>query len=614
MKKSVLALALCLQPLSIAAAQLGDDVSALIEKAKAQYRVETDGSYIFRNEVQLLLQEKRAIQENGQQYIYLNKQLDKLLSLEAYTLKADGRKVVVAADQIKTQADPVSSNAPMFNDSEYKVIVFPDLDVGDRIYFKYSLQSQPMFPGYFGGTNLPAFHPYKEATIEYDMPDSLPLKSEVKGYVALPTTSEPGRKMYAWRYEAKPKDRIEAGSVDYVDYGDRLQTSTFKDYAALAQAYEQGARDKAKPNEKIIALAQELTQGVKAERDKALILADWVRKNIRYVAIYLGRGGVVPHAAEDILNNRYGDCKDHTTLLEALLAAVNIDSTTALISLGNSYRLPDVPVAFVFNHAITYVPSLDLYIDSTAEPVAAGFLNPNLQGKPTLLTRSGQIAHTPLTQQDETHSNMEVTVQNDGVAAVKGSKDVIGVFAEVDRVNFQITPENERAHMIENILMKNGLKGKGRYTLDLNPSSRDRQRFSYDATVENFVAFPGTVGLNAGTTLAGGLAATIGSYIAESTRTQPFPCAAFLVEEEANYSFPKGTKIVSLPKPLKLENNYFHYNASYQRQNQQVKIKRMLQLKATGRAVCTPADFKAMLPSIQAMWRDVKNQIVIEGK
>ncbi|MGQ5524046.1 DUF3857 domain-containing transglutaminase family protein [Chitinimonas sp. PSY-7] len=614
MKKSVLALAICLQPLSYASVALGDDPSALIEKARSQYRVETDGSYVFRSEVQVLLQEKRALQENGQQYIYLNKQLDKLLSLEAYTLKADGRKVVVSADQIKTQADPASSNAPMFNDSEYKVIVFPDLDVGDRIYFSYSLQSQPMFPGYFGGTNLPAFHPYKESTIEYDLPESLSFKAEVKGYAALPTKAEPGRKMYAWRYEAEPKDRIESGSVAYVDYGHRLQTSTFKDYAELAKAYEQGARDKAASTPKITALAQELTHGVTDDRSKALILSNWVRKNIRYVAIYLGRGGVVPHAAEDVLNNRYGDCKDHTTLLEAMLAAVNIDSSTALVNLGNSYRLPEVPVASAFDHAITYIPSLDLYVDSTAEALEAGFLSPALEGKPALLTRSGQIAHLPLVQQDETHYKMNVVVKEDGTADIKGSKEVIGLYAEVDRHNFLNTPETDRNQMIENLLLQSGLKGKGQYALNPAMSKWDRQGTNYDAKVENFAAFPGMVGLSASSTLTGGISGAIAGLISESARTQPFLCASFSVDEEANYVFPKGTKVVSLPKPVKLKNRYFDYDASYRLKNREIKITRALKVKSTGQVVCNPADFKAMLPSVQTMLRDIKSQIVVEGK
>lgn len=59
--------------------------------------------------------------------------------------------------------------------------------------------------------------------------------------------------------------------------------------------------------------------------------------NIRYVGIWLGNGGIVPHPAEDILQNRYGDCKDKATLLQALLAAKGIYSQQVLINLGDSF-------------------------------------------------------------------------------------------------------------------------------------------------------------------------------------------------------------------------------------------------------------------------------------
>lgn len=45
------------------------------------------------------------------------------------------------------------------------------------------------------------------------------------------------------------------------------------------------------------------------------------------MAVYVGAGGVVPHAAQTVLDNRYGDCKDHVALLEALLGAAGIKST-----------------------------------------------------------------------------------------------------------------------------------------------------------------------------------------------------------------------------------------------------------------------------------------------
>ena len=60
--------------------------------------------------------------------------------------------------------------------------------------------------------------------------------------------------------------------------------------------------------------------------------------------------------AQAVLKNRYGDCKDHVVLLEALLAAVGIPSSAALVNSGNAYSMPAIGVVSPLNHVITYVP------------------------------------------------------------------------------------------------------------------------------------------------------------------------------------------------------------------------------------------------------------------
>jgi transglutaminase-like putative cysteine protease len=57
------------------------------------------------------------------------------------------------------------------------------------------------------------------------------------------------------------------------------------------------------------------------------------------VAVWLGNGGYVPHDAATILENGYGDCKDHVALLGALLKAKGIASEPVLINSGNRYTI-----------------------------------------------------------------------------------------------------------------------------------------------------------------------------------------------------------------------------------------------------------------------------------
>lgn len=68
----------------------------------------------------------------------------------------------------------------------------------------------------------------------------------------------------------------------------------------------QGRRDASPELKQKVA---ELTAGKSTTYAKMTALADYVQRDIRYVAIELGIGGWQAHPAVDIYRNHYGDCK-----------------------------------------------------------------------------------------------------------------------------------------------------------------------------------------------------------------------------------------------------------------------------------------------------------------
>ena len=388
----VLLLAAC--SLTVQAATDETDHSATFEKNQQSYVINADGSFVQTIELVTRINEERAIKNNAQRSLSYNRSLETLEVLEAFTQKADGRQVKVGAEQIKEQQETASSEAPMFQDSRVKVVIFPQVAVGDRLVLRYQRQrTTALFPQQFEDFFVPDFYDTEQLSLSYDLPADKPLFVDARGFKASTPAAAAGRKVYRWDYVPQAKARIETGAVSYVDYGQFLAVSTFASYKDFAQAYEARAQVEVTPA--ITALAKQLTANLTTPHSKALALSDWVRKNIRYVAVYVGAGGVVPHPAQAVLDNRYGDCKDHVALLEAMLRAVAIESSPVLVNLGNSYTLAKVPTLGVLNHAITYVPALDLYLDSTATAIAAGYLPIPVLGKPVLLTQSGELAKTP---------------------------------------------------------------------------------------------------------------------------------------------------------------------------------------------------------------------------
>ncbi|MFL6675418.1 MAG: DUF3857 domain-containing transglutaminase family protein [Massilia sp.] len=592
----------------------GTDPAVVIDKYIQHFVVEPDGSYTLTVDNAKTIAEQRAIQSHGQYYISYNKTLDEVTDVEAYTQKPDGRRVAVQPGQIRDQQEAASTDAPMFQDTRLKIVVFPEVAVGDQLVVHYLIRrSKPLFPGHFEDLSSSQFYVNKQFQLVYDMPESMPLYSDAVGFVPIAGESPPGRRRYQWRYVGGDNERIEADSVSYLDYGKRLAVSTFPDYQAFARAYQAGAADKTQASLAIAALARQLTAGLPDPRSRALALSDWVRRNIRYVGVYIGPGGVVPHAAAQVLENRYGDCKDHAGLLEAMLAAVGIDSTGALINNGNAYRLPRTPTLGIFNHMITYVPSLNLYLDSTAESTAAGYLPPSDLGKPVLLTKTGMLAAAPASQPEKNRTTTWFDIQPDGRSNFKVAKTSQGAIAEPYRQAVRDTRQADREQLVQRMLQGLGQKGFGVFDPGKLDSTSDEYKLGFAGTSENFANLPGPTGLSTTYNFWGGLGETVVNFGQEKDRRQDFVCPAIDSEEESGFRFPKSVRILAMPKPLAINAPGLSYQSSYAVRGNAVVVKRRLAFRGAG-IVCSPDDYRRMQPLLDQIMRDLRGQIIITGR
>jgi hypothetical protein len=601
----------------------GTDPAVVVDRYIQHYVVEPDGSYRLSIDHAETIVQQRALRTHGQYAISYNRTLDELLSLEAYTQKPDGRRVIVQPGQVQDQQEAASGagEAPMFQDTRLKVVVFPEAAVGDQLVVRYVLRRKAaLFPGHFEDLTFSPFYLNKNLLLIYDMPAAMLLRADAVGFVAVRGESPPGRRRYQWRYVNGDNERLEAGSVSYLDYGKRLAVSTFPDYAAFARAFRVGAAGVARPSPAtqlptqlpIIALARQLTAGLPDTRARALALSDWVRHNIRYAGVYVGPGGVVPHPPATVLANRYGDCKDHAGLLEALLAAIGIDSTSALVNSGNAYRLPGVPTLGVFNHMITYVPGLDLYLDPTAETVSAGYLSSSLLGKPVLLLKTGTFAMTPILQPERNRTTTWFDIRRDGRSSFRLSKTASGAIAEPYRTALRDSRQAERDAFVQRMLQGLGQKSRGVFDGSPGGGTGDEVRIAFSGTSDGFLDLPGPSALATTYDLWGGLAEAVAGLGGESERRQEFVCPAIDQEDETGFRLPEGVRILALPKPVNLMDGGIYYRASYTRRGNEVKVRRRLTFRH-GRATCTPADFRAMQPALDRIVRDLRSQIVVSG-
>src|SRR6266702_8817158 len=260
------------------------------ERETQTFTVNADGSYTKIDEMTLRVNNEAGVARVAQYYIWFNRNMASVDVLEAYTTSADGTRHDVRPEQIRDVQEARSFDAPMFQDILEKVIVFPAVEPGARVHLTYrKTQRQPIVPGEFSDFTPPELAPTRNFRLIYDLPADKPLYADARGFTALEPITRDGRTRYEYRYDKAHFSRLERGSIAYVSYGDRLMVSTFPDYAAFAASYRASAADPTARDATVTRLAQNLTAHDRTPRAKAKTLYDWVRRNVRYVAINVGR-------------------------------------------------------------------------------------------------------------------------------------------------------------------------------------------------------------------------------------------------------------------------------------------------------------------------------------
>ena len=586
------------------------------------YNVLADGTYTLESFKKIRINNQQGVQKSSQVPLQYSTTLEEVDVLEAYTTTKDGKRIDVAADKILLQQSPQSAGAPMFDDAKVKTIVFPNVEVGATLSFRVrKKQKVPLFPGAFSTNRVfPRTLDYKQASVTLRAPEAMKLFIEA---IDLPggeiKSDKPGTKMWRWTLENPSLHLPEPGSVDVIDFSPRVAVTSFPTYAAAAQAYLDRATPKAAVTPAIRKLADEITQGVTDKRAQAEALYRWVSKEIRYVGIFLGFGGVVPHAADEIAQARYGDCKDHVTILEALLAAKGIKSSTVLVNAAGSYWLPKVAITpGQFNHVITYLPEFKLYVDSTAAMAPFGVLPAQELGKPVLITDDGtgqpRIATLPLAnaQRDRIKVVSKVEVTPEG--AVKGESSIVnsGVYEFIARSILSRIPKGAEEQVAAQVLNMTGQPGTGTFKYG---EPRDlSQPFNYATQFAspNFAQMPGPGAIRVPPGL-GSLSGIAGIAGALGLAKRDFPVGAIggYKEEITTLSFPDSVKITTLPKPVVKENALGKYTSSYAMEGSIITVTRTLEEKFV-KSTLSPEEFPLYRELGEAVVRDLRSQILFQ--
>jgi tetratricopeptide (TPR) repeat protein len=447
--------------------------ASVIENLSTKIRFENSGSFTREQTTRVRVQTDAGVKQWGLLSFPFQSATQTVEIDYVRVRKPDSSIVVTPPDNVQDLDAEITRSAPFYSDLREKHVAVKSLAPGDVLEYAAHWQStKALVPGEFW---FQYEFQHDAIILHEDLQVRVPAEREIKVKGPLTTqtiTSEPGTRAYSWTFsnlkmtkdpKTDQQKEIEAalGRLPPPD----VQVSSFQSWDEVAHWYWSLQKERVEPSPAIRAKAAQLTAGLQSEAEKLDAIYKFVSTQYRYIGIAFGIGRYQPHAADDVLTNNYGDCKDKQTLLSSLLQAVGVTVYPALVS--STRRVdPDVPSPAQFDHVIGYYPQGKdaTWLDSTLEVAPAGFLLTQLRDKPALVISGesqSKLITTPADPPGSAHQNfrMEATLHDDGSLEGKIEDTMSGENEVLVREAFRRVPQPQWKDLMQQISYSLGFAG-----------------------------------------------------------------------------------------------------------------------------------------------------------
>ena len=226
-------------------------------------------------------------------------------------------------------------------------------------------------------------------------------------------------KIHTWEGKDLKKYDLETNSVGIREFATHLQVRIgrysyqgetkyiLRDVDDLYEYYTGFVKDINKnTSPDLRKLADSLTAGLSGPSEKVKAILYWVQDNIKYVAFEDGLGGFIPREADLVYKRKFGDCKDMTSILYAMINSVGIPAYYTWIGTRDiPYGYSQFPSPTVDNHMICsfYDGEKYVFLDGTGKGIPYGMTTSFIQGKEALIginEHKYELVEVPVVEQE----------------------------------------------------------------------------------------------------------------------------------------------------------------------------------------------------------------------
>jgi hypothetical protein len=537
----------------------------------------------------------------------------------ARTIKPDGAVVEVGSRHIRDVSKYL--NFPLYSNARVFIISFPEIVEGAAIEYKVKIYRNQLINKKDFVLNYPvqSSEPILSARFVARLPKAMPLQIKLLneqyntfGATLMPQKVEDGNyRVYTWDFKDIPQIVPESNMPADVEINPTILLSTFTRWEDVHQWWWELARDKIQRGKVIQDKAKELTQGLSSEEEKVRAIYNFCAQKIRYVAVEYGQAGYEPHQAEDILKNKYGDCKDQAVLLVALLKEAGIPAGLTLIATDGYYNLHDDFPTVLFNHciAVAFLQDSMVFLDPTAETCSFGDLPGPDQGRRVLVFKPDgfSLESTPFYPAEHNLLKQLVTMKVNLDETIRAERSVIarGQYEQAQRYWLLYTPPEIVAERLKEKIQEISIGATlTKYNIENLNNLNKPVMLSYVFQGPEYFSQAGTL------RIMPQLSGVDTSLVAKDTRRYPIDLKILdLSQTVFEIGIPENFVIKYMPTPVREENPWFGFSAEYLKKENAIYFSQSLTIKKAKISEGEYPEFKKLYESLA---KKIKQRVILE--
>lgn len=441
-------------------------------------------------------------------------------------------------------------------------------------------------------------YPVLEQVFEFKVPEWLSIDFKQMNFegqtVEKKQTSKGGYTNYVFIMRKLPAYKSEYGQIGraYTEPHLVILIKSFQSKGESLQGFDNTA-DVYKWNNRLYNMAGNNTETIKSalskiittnmsDLDKIRTIYYYVQDKIRYIAYEDGYSGYIPASAQDVLTNKYGDCKGMANLLTEMLKLAGYDAHFTWIGTRDLPYSQSLPALCVNNHAITTLnyKGKEYFLDPTEKYAPLGENAYRIQGKEAMIANGDKfdIKTVPVTTGNDhkVFTKADFNLKNELLTG-KVQVTLTGNERKDFHQSFHSLPTTAREEFFKGFLEfgNDNIEASDIKTSDLNNR-------------EIPVTISGAIDLsNSVQTISGNkyinldfFPKTLDKYLPDEKRVSGYDFGYVLsFEDEFTLTIPADSKFSDVPQKLELKYPGYEFSGEYIVQGNKIILKKNLVLK-----------------------------------